>query len=239
MEYAFLCYETKEQAQARRIFDRLRKTGKCHSPNRPSRISTHRWPPESNGGSPRSRWAPDNFSAHFELATLAEQRDELDAGGGALREGVASAAGPPVRSGGPRPRLEGARPIEEANAALLAASRGGEPRAAEMARELLPARYPYVPEFRQALELDPANVELRRELAYLLLRMDRQPEAEAGVPRITESRPSTCCPRHNSASCCTAEASRADAQPFFDRVLAGPTRTWPTACAPFCACPRY
>src|ERR1700691_4812605 len=27
MEYAFLCYETKEQAQARRIFDRIRKTG--------------------------------------------------------------------------------------------------------------------------------------------------------------------------------------------------------------------
>src|SRR6202021_870580 len=27
MEFAFLCYETKEQAQARRIFDRLRKTG--------------------------------------------------------------------------------------------------------------------------------------------------------------------------------------------------------------------
>ena len=27
MEYAFLCYETKEQVQARRIFDRIRKTG--------------------------------------------------------------------------------------------------------------------------------------------------------------------------------------------------------------------
>src|SRR5258706_318849 len=31
-------------------------------------------------------------------------------------------------------------------AALLAASRGGEARAAELARELLPSRYPYVPE---------------------------------------------------------------------------------------------
>ena len=32
----------------------------------------------------------------------------------------------------------------EAHAALLAASRGGEPRAAELARELLPAHYPFV-----------------------------------------------------------------------------------------------
>src|SRR5712691_2295825 len=27
LEYAFLCFETKEQAKARRIFDRIRKTG--------------------------------------------------------------------------------------------------------------------------------------------------------------------------------------------------------------------
>src|SRR5262245_57356215 len=27
MEYAFLCYETRERVQARRIFDRIRKTG--------------------------------------------------------------------------------------------------------------------------------------------------------------------------------------------------------------------
>ena len=52
--------------------------------------------------------------------------------------------------------------IDQANAALLAASRGGEPRAAEAARELLPARYPYVYEFRRALDLDTANVELPR-----------------------------------------------------------------------------
>ncbi len=37
------------------------------------------------------------------------------------------------------------------------------------ARELLPARYPYVYEFRGASELDPTNTELHRELAYLLL----------------------------------------------------------------------
>ncbi|MCX6628357.1 MAG: hypothetical protein NTW28_12095 [Candidatus Solibacter sp.] len=27
LEYAFLCYQTKQQAEARRVFDRLRRTG--------------------------------------------------------------------------------------------------------------------------------------------------------------------------------------------------------------------
>ena len=53
----------------------------------------------------------------------------------------------------------------------------------------LPARYPYVPEFRQALELDPDNVELRRELGYLLLRMGREPEAVQEFRRLTEIAP--------------------------------------------------
>ena len=56
-------------------------------------------------------------------------------------------------------------------AALLAASRAGEARAAESARELLPTRYPYVYEFQNGLKLDPENIDLRREFGYLLLRM--------------------------------------------------------------------
>ncbi len=44
---------------------------------------------------------------------------------------------------------------EDADFILLAASRGGPPRVAEQARELLPDRYPYVYEFEKALELDP------------------------------------------------------------------------------------
>src|SRR5256885_2209109 len=68
-----------------------------------------------------------------------------------------------------------------------AASRGGEPYAAELARELLPARYPFVPEFRRAIALDPQNSELRRELAYLLLRMERQAEAEAEFQTLTQA----------------------------------------------------
>src|SRR5205085_9431924 len=36
LEYAFVCYESKEQAQARRIFDRLRKAAPAPGPQPPA-----------------------------------------------------------------------------------------------------------------------------------------------------------------------------------------------------------
>jgi tetratricopeptide (TPR) repeat protein len=110
---------------------------------------------------------------------------------------------------------------EQAVAALLAASRGGEPRAAEMARELLPSRYPYVPEFRRALELDPANVELRRELAYLLLRMQQQGDAENEFAELTRSAPEDLLSATQLGFLLLARGEKEAAQPLFDRVLAG------------------
>src|ERR1700733_15358446 len=72
--------------------------------------------------------------------------------------------------------------LEGTIAALLAASRGGETRAAELAREQLPDRYPYVYEFRKGLELDPKNDTLHRELAYLLLSMsEKDPTLREGA----------------------------------------------------------
>jgi tetratricopeptide (TPR) repeat protein len=111
--------------------------------------------------------------------------------------------------------------VDEANAALLAASRGGEARAAEMARELLPERYPYVAEFRRALEVDPDNSELRRELAYLLLKMGQQPEAEAEFRRLTEMAPEDLLSATQLAFLLYGRGEGAAAQPLFDRVLAG------------------
>jgi len=76
LEYAFLCYETKQQALARRIFDRIRRTGNQTSADafenidRPLREGIARWTKALEA-------SPDNFSAHEELARLAEQRDEL------------------------------------------------------------------------------------------------------------------------------------------------------------------
>src|SRR5262249_23680436 len=120
----------------------------------------------------------NDFAAHFELATLAEQRDELTLAAEHFekawrilpgRRSVLVDLGRMWQALG--------RP-DAAVSALLSALYGGEPRAAEAARDLLPDRFPYVTEFRRALEFDPANGELRRALAYLLLRLERQGEAE-------------------------------------------------------------
>jgi Tfp pilus assembly protein PilF len=188
LEYAFLCYETKQQAVARRIFDRIRKTGNATAAqafeniDRPLREGIARW-------TQALEMSPDNFSAHEELARLAEQRDELSLAAEHYQK--AWTLRPDRRAllldlGRVYTQMQ--RP-DEANAALLSASRGAEPRVAEEARELFPKRYPYVYEFQRALSLDPRNVELRRELAYLHLEMKNRDEAEKEFRAVVESAP--------------------------------------------------
>jgi tetratricopeptide (TPR) repeat protein len=145
LEYAFLCYETKKQAEARRIFDRIRKTGDPTSAataeqafqniDTPLRTGIERW-------TKALEMNPGNFSAHDDLADLAEQRDEFALAGEHYlaawhllpdRKSVLLDLGRVLKA---------QNKIEEANAALLAASRGGETRAAEAARELLPTVIP-------------------------------------------------------------------------------------------------
>jgi Tfp pilus assembly protein PilF len=177
LEYAFLCYETKQQVTARRVFDRLRKSGNptaseaFENVDRPLREGIARW-------KQALELSPDNFSAHEELAKLAEQRDDIDL---AVEQYQAAWKMRPARRDllvdlGRMWQQQGR--AEDAHAALLAASRGAEPRVAEQARELLPSRYPYVYEFENALVLDPSNDALRRELAYLHLEMGNKSGAE-------------------------------------------------------------
>jgi Tfp pilus assembly protein PilF len=218
MEFAFLCYETKEQAQARRIFDRIRKTGNATAEQAfqnidgPLAVGIARWKSAIELGG-------ENFSAHFELATLAEQRDELALAAEHYekawrllpdRRSVLVDLGRTLKAAGQE---------ESANAALLAASRGGETRAAETARELLPERYPFVPEFRKALELDPKNVELRRELGFLLLQMERQNEAEVEFRALAEPAPGDLFSVAQLGFLLYARGARAEATPLFQRVL--------------------
>jgi tetratricopeptide (TPR) repeat protein len=220
MEYAFLCYETSRQAEARRIFDRIRKTGNAtaetafHNIDDPLASGIERWKAAIESGA-------NNFSAHYELARLAEQRDELQLA--ARHYELAWRLLPDRRSVlvdlGRVAKTLGIP--DKAMAALLAASRGGEPRAAEMARELLPDHYPYVPEFRKALEFDPDNVELRRELAYLLLRMGRQPEAESEFRIIVERAPQDLLSATQLGFLLYGRGERQAADPLFQRVLEG------------------
>jgi Tfp pilus assembly protein PilF len=186
LEYAFLCFEATDnaparKAEARRIFARIRNSGDAVSRATASQAFENIDGPLGTG---IARWrqalatSAPTYSAHFELAQLAEQRDELDLA--AANYKAAFQLLPERRSVLlDLARVEKARANPEGLvAALLAASRGGEPRAAELAREQLPDRYPYVYEFRKALELDPKNDVLHRELAYLLLSMSEKDQAK-------------------------------------------------------------
>jgi Flp pilus assembly protein TadD len=90
-----------------------------------------------------------------------------------------------------------------------------------LARELLPARYPFVSEFRQALALDPANHDLRRALGYLLLRMGRESEAEVEFRVITQNAPEDLLSATQLGFLLYARGEKIAATPLFDRVLAG------------------
>jgi Tfp pilus assembly protein PilF len=223
MEFAFLAYETKQQAEARRVFDRVRKldgpaAAKAEQAfqniDAPLAAGIERWQNAIAVGG-------DNFSAHFELATLAEQRDELALAAEHFEKAwriLPDRRSVLVDLGRVWKAMDR---TGDATAALLAASRGGEPRAAEMARELLPDRYPYVPEFQAALKLDAGNTELRRELAYLLLRMNQQAEAEEEFGIVVKEAPDDLLAATQLGFLLYGRGEQDAAQLLFDRVLAG------------------
>ena len=219
LEFAFLAYETKQEQEARRVFDRVRKTGNAiaeqafRNIDGPLQEGIIRW-------TQALALSPDNFSAHQELARLAEQRDELALA--ATHYLQAWRVKPEMRSLlldlGRVHRALGQD--EKANAALLAASRGADPRTAEQARESLPERYPFVYEFRNALAIDSGNLELRRELAFLLLKMDQKHEAEAEFAWLVEHSPGDLLSTAQLGFLMLERGDEAAALPLLERVLA-------------------
>jgi Flp pilus assembly protein TadD len=224
LEYAFLCYETKQQALARRIFDRIRKTGDAASQSTAEQAFQNIDQPLAAG---IARWQkaieldPGNFSAHQELATLAEQRDQLDLA--AQNYEAAWKLRPGERSLmidlGRVWKLQGRD--EDAFVLLLAASRGKPQRVAEQARELLPDRYPFVYEFEKALQLDPSNFELRREYAYLLLAMGKKDEAEHQFQLLHHAAPNDLLTSAQLGFLLLNRQDFAGAKPLLDQVLKG------------------
>ena len=164
LEYAYLCYETAQPVQARRVFDRLKRAGNrdaaaaFENVDRPLREGIARW-------REALAIAPGNFSAHEELGRLAAQRDDAALAAEHYEHAWR------LRTERRDLLLELGRAwqalgrTEDANAAWIAAWRGGTPRVSEQARGLMPGRYPYLPEFQKALALDPANTALQRDVA--------------------------------------------------------------------------
>lgn len=220
LEYAFLCYETKRQAEARRIFDRIRKNGNATAEqafqniDRPLAEGIARW-------SKALEATPDNFSAHEELARLAEERDELPLAAEHYEKAWR------LKPGERRLMLDLGRVwksmgrADDANAILLAASRGGPMRVAEEAHELIGSRYPYVYEFEKALSLDAQNIELRREYAFLLLAMDHKDLAERQLETVHHEAPDDLVSAAQLGFLRWKRGDSAGAQPLFDQVLKG------------------
>lgn len=165
LEYAYLCYETQQPAEARRTFQRLAQAGNADAAqafenvDRPLREGMERW-------LAALAIAPGNFSAHEELAKLAAQRDDAELAAEHYerawrlktdRRDLLIELGRAWEALGRH---------EDGMAAWIAAWRGGTPRVSEQARALLPERYPYLSEFERALALDPGNLQLLRDVAY-------------------------------------------------------------------------
>jgi Flp pilus assembly protein TadD len=195
LEFAFLAYETQKPAEARRMFDHLRKSENPQTRATAEQAFQNVDKPLADG---IARWQqalqrtdkPNDismFSAHWEMAQLAEQRDELPL-----------AAEQFLICHELKPQLseillilarvwKAENRMDDAQAAMLAASRSRDSRTAEQALEQMGAmrqRYPYPYEFLAALKLDPRNVPLRKELAYLYVAMHRDAEAVAQFEQI-------------------------------------------------------
>jgi Tfp pilus assembly protein PilF len=219
LEYAFLAYETKKPVAARRVFDRLRKQGNrtaaeaFENIDRPLREGIERW-------QRALAEIPDNFSGHEELAKLAELRDDAVLASRHYERAWKLKPGYRVLLLDLGRMYKALGREAEAHAALLAASRGAEPRVAEEARELMNERYPYVYEFQRALVLDGSNVDLRRELAYLHMQMENKAEAEREFATIVEAAPEDLLSTAQLGFLKLGRKDLAGAMPLLERVLA-------------------
>ncbi|MBI5085871.1 MAG: tetratricopeptide repeat protein [Acidobacteria bacterium] len=139
LECAYLYYETGRVAEARRIFQSLGENEPFQAVDGPLREGIARW-------QEALRRAPGQWSAHEELARLAEQRDEL-----ALAAAHYEAAWR-LRPGKSELLLDLARVWQaqgdagKRRAALATAWKHGSPRVAESAREILGGEVPGVEE---------------------------------------------------------------------------------------------
>ncbi len=224
LEYAFLCHETGRTATARAVFDGIRKSSDAAVRETAEQAFQNIDKPLVEG---IARWtealqrSPSDFSAHQELAQLAEKRQ--DNALAAQHYWQAWSLRPELRDLLVKLGLAWKALGEEdkAHAAFLAASRSKDTRTAESARELLPDRYPYVYEFRNAIDLDPRNFDLRRELAYLLLAMERREEAEEVFETVVRLAPRDLLSAAQLGFLRLARNDRDGALPLLEMVLHG------------------
>jgi len=180
LELAFLCYETGQETRALELLDDVRIRGDEESRkiaaatlarvDRELSASVEQW-------TAAVQQDPGNRAARLELASYLEKHREPAR---AAEQYLAAWRLPPRRDE-TLPALARARhdagDEEGAIGAWVLASRSGDTRISERARGHLPQRQPFAAEYRKALELDPKNTPLRRELAFLWLAVQHPDEA--------------------------------------------------------------
>lgn len=223
LEFAFLCYETGLRAEAFEVFLRL-KLAKDAGVQKTATETFARLDAELSTSIARWREAavknPDSYSVHEELARLLEERNDWVAAAEEYR--IAFGLKPDKRKfllDIAKVEREALR-VDYANAALLAASRGGQPYVAQMARERMTTRYPYVYEFEYAIQMDPLNVSLRREYGFLLLAMNREKDAMKAFEELLRLAPDDTLANAQLAFLKSARNDMAGARPLLAKVAA-------------------
>lgn len=229
LELAYLRHETGEQGAAFALFGELRSSSDTNIAAAAKAVYERI---DSEWSREIARWRkeieadPMNRSAQFELAELYEKHGQAARAAGHY---LAAWVVPGELSRDEiLPRLARARESagdeEGAAGAWLLASRSRETRIAEQAKEMLPSRFPYSSEFRRALELDPRDTALRRELAYLLLAVGNDEEARKEFEIVTEQDPEHLVSAAQLAFLYLDNGQEAEAVVMLQRALASPDR---------------
>jgi Flp pilus assembly protein TadD len=228
LEYAFLCHETRRSQTARRVFGRLKDS-------RDPRVRSTAATAFENIDLPLreglARWreavarAPRQWSAHEELARLAETRDELDLA--AEHYEIAWRLRPSEQA----LLLDLARVLDalgqsdRARSALVSAWRSPRPRVSEEARERLHGEIPASTEVALALPAEPLKLAAGRpakELGMLSLEQNALVDALRYLTRAYQENPSDAEVLYELGVTSNLLKLDRDALRWFDRASAAP-----------------
>lgn len=192
LEYAFLCHETGKQEEAWILFRTLRNAS--NEEHRATAIRTFdNMDTELLGRVTRLEEAlrrdPGNYSSHLELANTRRIRNDFAL---AATEFEAAYRLKPQYAEVLLELADALRKAgdqEKSEAVLLTASRSPSAFVAEQAKALLPSRYPYLAEFERALQFEPRQPVLRREMGFFLLSLGRKPEAQESFEQVLRENP--------------------------------------------------
>ena len=225
LEIAFLCHETGHEARALELLDAVRRAGDSELKKTAGeafarvanalRQAIERW-------SAAVEQDPTSRPARLELGRYLEKHQEPAR---AAEHYLAAWQLPPRQE---EILLDLARArhdsgdAEGAVGAWLLAARDSDTRIAESGRARLPARQPFANEYRRALDLDPANIELRRELAFLWLAVKRPEDAVTEFEALLLQNPADLLATAQLGFLYLEKNRPERARPLLERVIAGP-----------------